>query len=614
MSTNKTTIEISATNKTDQAFRQVKGRFAEMDNAAKGLSSRLTTLSGLAGSLGVAFSAGAFTTWIKGSIDAADAIEEMAEKTGASIRGLSELKYAGQITGVSMESLGIGLKQLAKNLYAATEGSNEQAKAFRLLLGEQWQVITANKNTDEVLKLLAGGFSKVDDETTKVALAMKIFGKSGTDLLPILNQGTQGLADMSKEAHTLGVVFSDDAAKAAAQFNDNLQMLKASFAGIGVGIVNHVMMPLLDFTKSTMQAQVTWMAFMDKLQQVDKFKWSGLIGSNRDELKRQFAIIDEAAFGQINEIEARFSARPKPTISPGSTGGGSGAPVSVLRSKPSAAAYDLNAAKREGGLYDWRDILEATEALGNFTAKLQAPEMKKPIFDLGFSSVEFESLEEQQEKAAEALRIQQEELALTADALGELARRYDETFGIRIPSALEGTQLALADYGRMAADSTTQAFLIANDALGGLEDALTDFVTTGKADFKSLVDSILADVARMTIQKSITGPLSELLSNGLSSLFGGGSLSSRAAKIDIGWLGEYATGTDYVPRTGPYLLHQGEAVITAADNAINRSSAATAGQSLAISVPVTVNGNNWDSRGLRDEIETVVHKWVGRHS
>lgn len=557
---NRAELVISALNETQAAFRnlqdslkKLEGDIKKIDQSAKtsgtsfnksmkdaasgtGLfAGALSGLIPLLGSLGIVFSAATAVAWIKQTIDAADAIEDMAEKTGAGISGLSELNYIGDVVGVSMESLSIGLKQLAKNLYAAREGGKEQAKVFKQLLGEQWQVITANKSTDEVLRLVAGGFSTVDDEATKVALAMKVFRKSGSELLPILNLGTKGLAEMSNEARALGIVFTEDAAKAAAQFNENLATLKASFKGIGVSLVNNVMMPLVQFMKTTMQAQVTWMAFMDKLALVDKFRWSGLIGSNRGELKRQMAIVDEAAFGQINEIEAKFTPRQLPQATGGAGGGGTGGTGKTGRtSRPgkTADSYDLNAAKREGGLYEWRDILEATDALSQFTFKLKAPELQQPIFNLGFTAVEFESLEAQQEKAAEAQRVQQEEMALTEDSLRELARRYDETFGIKIPSAIEGTNMALVDYARMAADSTTQAFSAMYNALGGLEDALTDFVTTGKADFKGLIDSILKDVARMTTQKTITGPLSNLLSNGLSSLFGGGSLNSRVAQIE----------------------------------------------------------------------------------
>jgi len=60
------------------------------------------------------------------------------------------------------------------------------------------------------------------------------------------------------------------------------------------------------------------------------------------------------------------------------------------------------------------------------------------------------------------------------------------------------------------------------DAFEGMEDALVNFVQTGKLNFKSLVNSILADMARITIRQNITGPLANWMSGGSSGSSGGG--------------------------------------------------------------------------------------------
>ncbi len=76
------------------------------------------------------------------------------------------------------------------------------------------------------------------------------------------------------------------------------------------------------------------------------------------------------------------------------------------------------------------------------------------------------------------------------------------------------------DESQNIAAQTEQAF---TNAFKGIEDALVDFVTTGKLDFKSLVNSIMADIARIAIKQSITGPLANLLSGALGSAGGGAS-------------------------------------------------------------------------------------------
>lgn len=83
-------------------------------------------------------------------------------------------------------------------------------------------------------------------------------------------------------------------------------------------------------------------------------------------------------------------------------------------------------------------------------------------------------------------------------------------------------------------------------AFQGMEDALVQFVQTGKLDFKSLADSIIADISRIIVRQQITGPLAGMLGgNGaaggsllgfLGGLGGGGVLGGKFGpdNIDVG--------------------------------------------------------------------------------
>jgi lambda family phage tail tape measure protein len=94
-------------------------------------------------------------------------------------------------------------------------------------------------------------------------------------------------------------------------------------------------------------------------------------------------------------------------------------------------------------------------------------------------------------------------------------------------------------------------------AFSGMEDALVSFTTTGKADFKGLVQSIIADMARIAIKQQITAPLASLLSGGGSSSGAGGSnfgtLLSWASALfgggSSGGMGINNTGTN-LPTAG----------------------------------------------------------------
>lgn len=82
--------------------------------------------------------------------------------------------------------------------------------------------------------------------------------------------------------------------------------------------------------------------------------------------------------------------------------------------------------------------------------------------------------------------------------------------------------MALREYednARNIADEVGDAF---TRNMQSMEDALVEFVKTGKLDFSSLADSIISDLIRIQVRQSITGPLSGMLKTFVNGLTGGG--------------------------------------------------------------------------------------------
>jgi len=98
---------------------------------------------------------------------------------------------------------------------------------------------------------------------------------------------------------------------------------------------------------------------------------------------------------------------------------------------------------------------------------------------------------------------------------------------------LKNSQNGLTDYARSAMDSFKQIDNTVVSAFSGMEDALVSMVTTGKADFKSLANSIIADIARIAIRSTIMGPLASLFGGGA----GGGLFGSLFGFANGGYTG-----------------------------------------------------------------------------
>ncbi|MDH1252887.1 phage tail tape measure protein [Comamonas thiooxydans] len=142
--------------------------------------------------------------------------------------------------------------------------------------------------------------------------------------------------------------------------------------------------------------------------------------------------------------------------------------------------------------------------------------------------------------------------ALALDAYGSGVRRRLEAEG----NWLNGVSRAFQDYSSSAANVAQQSADMFGNAFKGMEDALTSFVMTGKADFKSLANSIIADIVRTQVRAQASGLFGSLV-NGITGLFGGspGSAGASATSIlntGIGFgslAGGRATGGGVLPRS-----------------------------------------------------------------
>jgi len=198
-----------------------------LDRFATGLASSLKVAT-----VGLAAAAGAMAVSIKGAVNEADELGKLAQKIGIPVEDLSALKHAADLSGVSLEALGKGVARLSKNMVdAAAKPTSEAANAFRALGLSATNTDGSLKSSSQVLTDIAGKFENMKDGAGKTAVSMALFGKAGVDLIPMLNAGKAGLADMIDEAQRFGLVIDTKTAKSAEAFNDNLTKLSAVMRG-----------------------------------------------------------------------------------------------------------------------------------------------------------------------------------------------------------------------------------------------------------------------------------------------------------------------------------------------------------------------------------------------
>lgn len=162
-----------------------------------------------------------------------DELAKTAQKTGISVEALSKLRFAGELADVEFGELAIGVKFLSSAISDVLAGaSNDGTKALEFLDGRLIDLIKNGASSEDVFLAVADGFSKMEDGAIKTDLALKIFGRSGQNMIPLLNEGAAGLKAMGDEAERAGRVMSTESAKASEAFNDSLTRLKASVDGV----------------------------------------------------------------------------------------------------------------------------------------------------------------------------------------------------------------------------------------------------------------------------------------------------------------------------------------------------------------------------------------------
>jgi hypothetical protein len=138
-----------------------------------------------------------------------DELGESAQKLGVNAQSLQKLRYSAGIAGVGVEQLGTGIKLLSKNMEAARGGSKEVQKAFAAVGIKD---LSKFKTTEEVMFAISQSVEKMPEGSKKVALMLKLFGRSGSELIPMLNNSKE-LREQWDELSKAGGLATDEQLK-----------------------------------------------------------------------------------------------------------------------------------------------------------------------------------------------------------------------------------------------------------------------------------------------------------------------------------------------------------------------------------------------------------------
>ncbi|MGI9214210.1 MAG: hypothetical protein ACR2HS_00655, partial [Gammaproteobacteria bacterium] len=242
-----------------------------------------------AGSLAALYGASSIVGFVKTQIDAADATGKMAQKVGISVEELSKLQYAAKLADVDTGQLQVGLVKLSKGMVEAANGTGQARNALSAMGISVKNSDGTLKSSSTVLGEVADRFATYGDSANKTALAVQLFGKSGAELIPLLNAGSAGIKESADELERFGAVITEKAAAQAERFNDNLTRLSTVGSAVGKTIANEVIPYLNQLAEEFLVARANGMGFLDMLQ----------MGFRTGDYKEQISKINE----EINNLQ-----------------------------------------------------------------------------------------------------------------------------------------------------------------------------------------------------------------------------------------------------------------------------------------------------------------------
>lgn len=527
----------------DKAFRKGIDR-AERDATGLGRTLDGVSRKAIAMGKGLAVGAGvgiaAMGVLVKRSIDLADEMSKSALRAGVTTEELSRLAWAGELSDVSLGALTTSMARLSNVMADVARGGAKDTKAVFDAIGVSVTDAEGElRSTAEVMPELADVFAGMSNDAERSALAIKIFGRSGADLIPLLINGSAGLRDMANEADHLGKTISTQTGRDAEKFNDTLTRIGAVVDGVGLKMATGLLPQLQDladrladpdFATAAQGMATAVITAIDGIVQIVVGASKALqdflnllnTAANRGPLSQQAALLDD------NELAREIADAQKIMASPTSNS------VARERSGPwlkeLLAQRDLRtSADPVGGGSSWSEMQSMFgTAPGAGTGGTS--DWSGLFSDIGSSAAAAEdkvaallaSLRAERDVMRETDPVQQRLISMRADLATATVAQRDEVEGL-VRTIHEETR---------AMETATAMGQLFGDTLIDSIDGLLD-------GSKSLVD-VLGDVGKMLQRAVLQGAL--LGQGPLGGLFGGTGANGLGGMVGSLFSGFFAKG------------------------------------------------------------------------
>jgi len=502
--------EISAEDKTRRAFRSVQ----------QGLGGLASAMNGLKGELAAVLSVGGLAKLIKDGLRTADELQKLSVRLGSTTEALSELQHVAGLSGVSFQTMSLGLQRMTRRVAEAAQGTGE-AKAAIAELGLDAAKL-ARLRPEQQFELFADALAQVGTQSDRVRLAMKLFDSEGVALLQTMERGAAGIQQMRAEARALGKTLSKDQADAAVRARNAMQRLRTTMQGLATttatqlgpwleGLANFFSVHLPEAVKLAEIAFATLRHFM--LQGVREIL-AGL------ETMFRALTLSPAAERALKLVAAGPAVGPM-----------AGFKLAAMGLLQVQNALGGSAEKAAEGLAEMdkllgelqQDYALATGETTRFEAGVagvvaQVDAANVPLTESGEALSDFEKRLKRLLPPLDAMGDKHTKMMLLREELELMRGQLDPAVYVAYKAQLDAiersmtrttdTVAKMSEEVRIAGDQFEELRNLIDRAGDTITDTFIESTKSGKLAFKDMVSSILEDAARLTFKQNIAQPLS----------------------------------------------------------------------------------------------------------
>lgn len=493
-----------------QMSKDLKSAGKEMSAAGSALTKGLTVpiVGAVAGLTGLA---------VKAS-ETADELLTMSSQLGISTSSLQKLQYASKFVDVEVEDMAKGMAKVTKAMGAATTAGDDY---IEIADGVKLSTKDANgnlKDSEQMFYDAVDALGAMTNETEREIAAQELFGKSYQDIMPLINAGSDALKKYGDEAENVGAVLDDKTVKSLGSFNDIVEKLKSIIGSAGARI-GAAFVPVLEKLAPIIEEKIVpaikkftnWLAGLSEEQMITALKIAGFV----------------AALGPALSIL--------------------GSVTSTVGKLNGSLSIAVGAFSKAGG-----GIVGAKAALAAFMGPA------------GIALLAIIAI------AAAAFLIYK-----NWDKIGPFFKNLWDTVTGVFKAAWNNLNTGLTNLWNWVQSFFSKwgpTILAIVAPFIGIPllifknwDTIQEFFTgLWKNVLKVFADAVNGIIKIVNLIPGVKIPLIETAETNTSAK--SASTSKKINGSSGGHMAEYATGTNYVPMTGVAMLHQGEAVIPAAQN------------------------------------------------